>query len=41
MAVTKIDSKKHSAAVAEMPTKNEKTYERLTPQQLVEIYRHM
>ncbi len=41
MAVTKIDSKKNSAAVAEMPAKTEKIYEGLTRQQLVEIYRLM
>src|SRR5579859_5177726 len=41
MAVTKIDSKKNSAAVAEMPAKTEKTYEGLTRQQLIEIYRLM
>src|ERR1700743_3742529 len=41
MAVTKIDSKKNASAVAEMPAKTEKTYEGLTRQQLVEIYRLM
>ena len=45
MAVTKIDSKldakKSASAVAEMPAKSEKTYEGLTRQQLVEIYRLM
>ena len=41
MAVTKIDSKKSASAVAEMPVKTEKTYEGLTRQQLVEIYRLM
>jgi 2-oxoisovalerate dehydrogenase E1 component len=45
MAVTKIDSKldakKSALAVAEMPAKTEKTYEGLTRQQLVEIYRLM
>src|ERR1700735_527376 len=45
MAVTKIDSKldskKTASAVAEMPAKTEKTYEGLTRQQLVEIYRLM
>jgi 2-oxoisovalerate dehydrogenase E1 component len=41
MAVTKIDSKKSASAVAEMPAKTEKTYEGLTRQQLVEIYRLM
>ncbi len=45
MAVTKTDSKldqkKTASAVAEMPAKTEKTYEGLTRQQLVEIYRLM
>ena len=41
MAVTKIESKKNASAVAEMPAKSEKTYEGLTRQQLVEIYRLM
>jgi 2-oxoisovalerate dehydrogenase E1 component len=41
MAVTKIDVKKSASAVAEMPAKSEKTYEGLTRQQLVEIYRLM
>ena len=40
MAV-KTDSKKTATAVAEMPAKTEKTYEGLTRQQLVEIYRLM
>src|SRR5207302_2736245 len=40
MAV-KTDSKKTATAVAEMPMKSEKTYEGLTRQQLVEIYRIM
>jgi 2-oxoisovalerate dehydrogenase E1 component len=41
MAVTKIDSKKNASAVAEMPARAEKTYEGLSRQQLVEIYRLM
>src|SRR5215467_13248477 len=41
MAVTKIESRKSASAVAEMPAKVEKTYEGLTRQQLVEIYRLM
>jgi 2-oxoisovalerate dehydrogenase E1 component len=41
MAVTKIDAKKNASAVAELPTRTEKTYEGLTRQQLVEIYRLM
>ncbi len=41
MAVSKIESKKNASAVAEMPAKAEKTYEGLTRQQLVEIYRLM
>src|SRR5499427_4420533 len=41
MAISKIDSKKSTAAVAEMPAKTEKTYEGLTRQQLIEIYRLM
>ncbi len=40
MAV-KVESKKNITAVAEMPAKSEKTYEGLTRQQLVEIYRLM
>ncbi len=40
MAV-KTDSKKTATAVAELPAKTEKTYEGLTRQQLVEIYRLM
>src|SRR5258708_4746995 len=40
MAV-KTESKKTATAVAEMPAKTEKTYEGLTRQQLVEIYRLM
>src|SRR5947209_9843644 len=41
MAVTKTDPKKNAAAVAEMPAKTEKSYEGLTRQQLIEIYRLM
>src|SRR5690242_6844831 len=41
MAVTKIESGKNASAVADMPAKAEKTYEGLTRQQLVEIYRLM
>src|SRR5579864_3567558 len=41
MAVTKIESRKNASAVADMPAKTEKTYEGLTRQQLVEIYRLM
>jgi 2-oxoisovalerate dehydrogenase E1 component len=41
MAVTKIESKKNASAVADMPAKAEKTYEGLSRQQLVEIYRLM
>ena len=41
MAVTKIESKKNASAVAEMPAKSDKTYEGLTRQQLVDIYRLM
>ncbi|HLJ27186.1 MAG TPA: dehydrogenase E1 component subunit alpha/beta [Candidatus Angelobacter sp.] len=41
MAVTKAESKKNATAVADLPAKAEKTYEGLTRQQLVEIYRLM
>ena len=41
MAVSKADSKKNATAVAEPPAKTEKTYEGLTRQQLIEIYRLM
>lgn len=41
MAVTKIESKKNASAVAEMPVKSDKTYEGLTRQRLVDIYRLM
>src|SRR6476620_5368407 len=41
MAVTKIESRKNASGVAELPAKAEKTYEGLTRQQLVEIYRLM
>jgi 2-oxoisovalerate dehydrogenase E1 component len=41
MALSKADSKKNASAVAEPPARTEKTYEGLTRQQLVEIYRLM
>jgi 2-oxoisovalerate dehydrogenase E1 component len=41
MAVSKIESRKNASAVAELPARTEKTYEGLTRQQLVEIYRLM
>lgn len=41
MAVTKAESKKNATAVADLPAKTAKTYEGLTRQQLVEIYRLM
>jgi 2-oxoisovalerate dehydrogenase E1 component len=45
MAVTKVETKaemkKHASAVEEAPSRAEKTYEGLTRQQLVEIYRLM
>jgi 2-oxoisovalerate dehydrogenase E1 component len=41
MAGTKTESRKHASALAEMPGKTEKTYEGLTRQQMVEIYRLM
>ena len=41
MPVTKAESKKSATAVAELPSRTEKTYEGLTRQQLVEIYRLM
>ena len=41
MAVTKADPKKNATAVADAPQKAEKTYEGLTRQQLVDIYRLM
>jgi 2-oxoisovalerate dehydrogenase E1 component len=41
MAVTKADPKKNATAVADAPPKAEKTYEGLTRQQLVEMYRLM
>jgi 2-oxoisovalerate dehydrogenase E1 component len=41
MAVTKAESKKNAIAVADVPAKTEKTYEGLTRQQLVEVYRLM
>jgi 2-oxoisovalerate dehydrogenase E1 component len=41
MAVTKAESKKNAVAVADAPVRAEKTYEGLTRQQLVDIYRLM
>src|SRR5690349_20653207 len=41
MAVNKAESRKNATALAEAPSKAEKTYEGLTRQQLVEIYRLM
>jgi len=41
MAVTRAESKKHATAVEEAPSRTEKTYEGLTRQQLVQIYRTM
>jgi 2-oxoisovalerate dehydrogenase E1 component len=41
MAITKADSKKNATAVADVPAKAEKTYEGLSREQLVEIYRLM
>src|SRR5579864_772675 len=41
MAISKVESKKNATVVVEMPAKSEKTYEGLTRQQLVEIYRLM
>jgi 2-oxoisovalerate dehydrogenase E1 component len=41
MAITKAESKKNASVVAEAPPKSEKTYEGLTRQQLVEVYRLM
>src|SRR5512146_2440203 len=41
MAVTRTESKKNATAVAEAPARTEKTYEGLTRDQLVEIYRLM
>ncbi len=41
MAVTKADSRKSATAVADLPVKSEKTYEGLTRQQLIDIYRIM
>src|SRR5690348_17798723 len=41
MAVSKIESRKNASAVADMPARVEKTYEGLTRQQLVEMYRIM
>ncbi|HWZ45010.1 MAG TPA: thiamine pyrophosphate-dependent enzyme [Candidatus Saccharimonadales bacterium] len=41
MSVTKADSRKSATAVADTPARAEKTYEGLTRQQLVEMYRAM
>src|SRR5215467_2023904 len=41
MPVTKAESKRNATAVADVPTKIEKTYEGLSREQLVEIYRLM
>ncbi|HEY6968320.1 MAG TPA: dehydrogenase E1 component subunit alpha/beta [Candidatus Angelobacter sp.] len=41
MPLTKAESKRSATAVAELPEKTEKTYEGLSRQQLVEIYRLM
>jgi len=41
MSVTKADSKKNATAVADTTARVEKTYEGLTRQQLIEIYRLM
>ncbi len=41
MAVNKAESRKNATALAEAPSKAEKSYEGLTRQQLVEIYRLM
>src|SRR5246127_5312532 len=41
MPVTKADPKKHGSAVAEPPVAAGKTYEGLTRDQLIEIYRLM
>ena len=41
MPVTKAESKRNATAVADVPTKPEKTYEGLTRQQLIGIYRLM
>ena len=41
MPVTKAESKRNATAVAEVPVKTEKSYEGLTREQLVEIYRLM
>ncbi|HEY6250567.1 MAG TPA: thiamine pyrophosphate-dependent enzyme, partial [Candidatus Angelobacter sp.] len=41
MPVTKAESKRSATAVAEVPAKTEKSYEGLTREQLVEIYRLM
>src|ERR1700724_313202 len=41
MALNKAESKKNATAVADAPVRAEKTYEGLTRQQLVEMYRVM
>ncbi|MBZ5522143.1 MAG: dehydrogenase E1 component subunit alpha/beta [Acidobacteriia bacterium] len=41
MSVTKAESKKNATAVADTPARAEKSYEGLTRQQLIEIYRLM
>jgi 2-oxoisovalerate dehydrogenase E1 component len=41
MAATKAESKKNATALVDAPPKTEKTYEGLTRQQLIEIYRLM
>lgn len=41
MPVTKAESKRNATAVAEVPVKTEKSYEGLTREQLVEMYRLM
>src|SRR5215475_8782828 len=41
MPITKAESKRNATAVADVPSKEEKTYEGLTRQQLVDIYRLM
>src|SRR5215475_13021654 len=41
MPITKAESKRNATAVADVPTKPEKTYEGLTRQQLIDIYRLM
>src|SRR5215475_6199089 len=41
MPITKAESKRNATAVADVPTKPEKTYEGLTRQQLIDFYRLM